>query len=43
MGNSIDNASARINAAAVSLQNLDGPGEGCPFAATTLGKQNKDL
>jgi hypothetical protein len=41
--NSIHKASARINAAAVSLQDLDGPGKGCPFAVTTLGKQRKNL
>jgi hypothetical protein len=32
-----------MNAAAVSLQHRNGPGKGCPFAATTLGKQGKDL
>lgn len=30
---------ARINAAAVTLQNLHGPGQGCPVAATTFSAQ----
>jgi hypothetical protein len=42
-GNTIADAHGRINAAAVTLQNLDGPGKGCPFAATTLGAQSKAL
>ncbi|KAH9925716.1 hypothetical protein B0H21DRAFT_142301 [Amylocystis lapponica] len=39
----IDNSTAsqlaRIQAATVTLQNLEGPGKGCPQAATTFGKQ----
>lgn len=31
---------ARLNAAAVTLQNLKGPGVGCPVAATTFSAQN---
>lgn len=30
---------ARLNAAAVTLQNLHGPGVGCPVAATTFAAQ----
>jgi hypothetical protein len=36
-GSSKADQQARINAAAVTLQNLNGPGQGCPFASTTLG------
>ncbi|KAL4249840.1 hypothetical protein ABKN59_006631 [Abortiporus biennis] len=32
--------SARLNAAAVTLQNLNGPGKGCPVASTTFSAQN---
>jgi len=32
---------ARINAAIVTLQNLRGPGVGCPLASTTFGAQQK--
>ena len=31
---------ARINAAAVTLQNLNGPGKGCPIVSTTFSAQN---
>jgi hypothetical protein len=43
VGISIADANAPINAATVSLQNFDGPGKVYSFAATTLGKQRKDL
>ena len=33
----------RINAALVALQNLEGPGKGCPAASTTLLAQQKAL
>ena len=36
-GDSKQDKSARINAAAITIQNLDGPGKGCPFASTKLG------
>lgn len=35
--------SARINAALITLQNLNGPGKGCPAASTTLVAQQKAL
>ncbi|KAF7799444.1 hypothetical protein EIP86_010679 [Pleurotus ostreatoroseus] len=37
--NSQASQSARLNAAAVTLQNLHGPGQGCPVAATTFSAQ----
>ena len=40
-GNSKQDQAARIEAAIVTLQNLHGPGIGCPSAATTLGAQLK--
>lgn len=40
-GNSNADKAARINAALVSLQNLNGPGKGCPAASTTLLSQLK--
>jgi len=36
-GNSKQDESGRITAAAITIQNLDGPGKGCPFASTRLG------
>ena len=35
--------SARINAALITLQNLNGPGKGCPAVSTTLLAQQKAL
>ncbi|KAI0761557.1 hypothetical protein BD413DRAFT_240144 [Trametes elegans] len=34
---------ARLNAATVTLQNIHGPGKGCPQAATTFGAQAKAI
>ena len=34
---------ARLNAAAVTLQNLEGPGKGCPIASTTFTAQGKAI
>ncbi|KZS93791.1 hypothetical protein SISNIDRAFT_506319 [Sistotremastrum niveocremeum HHB9708] len=34
---------ARVEAAIVTLQNLHGPGQGCPVVSTTLGEQQKAL
>lgn len=34
---------ARVEAAIVTLQSLNGPGKGCPVASTTLGAQQKAL
>ena len=36
-GSSVADQQGRINAAAVTLQNLVGPGQGCPLVSTTLG------
>jgi hypothetical protein len=33
--------SARLNAAAITLQNLNGPGKGCPVVSTTFGAQQR--
>lgn len=38
-GSSKQDQAARIEAAIVTLQNLNGPGVGCPSAATTLNGQ----
>lgn len=35
--------SARLNAAAVTLQNLNGPGKGCPVVSTTFPLQQKAI
>ena len=35
--------SARITAALITLQNLNGPGKGCPAVSTTLLSQQKAL
>ncbi|KAI0060380.1 hypothetical protein BV25DRAFT_1955567 [Artomyces pyxidatus] len=37
--NSIASQNARLNAAAVTLQNLNGPGKGCPIVSTTFSAQ----
>ncbi|KAH7104657.1 hypothetical protein BKA62DRAFT_472175 [Auriculariales sp. MPI-PUGE-AT-0066] len=43
VGDSVEEKLARINAAAITVQNLDGAGKGCPIAATTLGVQAQEL
>ena len=35
--------SARLNAASVTLQNLNGPGKGCPVVSTTFPLQQKAI
>lgn len=42
-GNSNADKSARIEAAIITLQNLNGPGKGCPASSTTLVAQQKSL
>jgi hypothetical protein len=42
-GNSFADYHGRITASAITLQNLEGPGKGCPLVATTLGVQSKQL
>jgi Fe-S cluster biogenesis protein NfuA len=42
-GDSVQDQLGRIGAASVTLQNLDGPGKGCPFVSTTLPAQSKAL
>ncbi|KAL1700930.1 hypothetical protein EV121DRAFT_294750 [Schizophyllum commune] len=42
-GDSAEDQIARIQASLVTLQNLDGPGKGCPAASTTLLAQQKAL
>jgi len=42
-GNDKASKLARLNAAAVTLQNLRGPGVGCPVASTTFGAQQKAI
>jgi hypothetical protein len=42
-GNSNADKSARITAALITLQNLNGPGRGCPAVSTTLLAQQKAL
>ena len=37
--NSQASQNARLNAAAVTLQNLNGPGKGCPIVSTTFSAQ----
>jgi len=41
--NTTASQSARLNAAAVTLQNLEGPGVGCPIASTTFSAQQKAI
>jgi hypothetical protein len=41
--NSDQSQSTRINAALITLQNLDGPGKGCPAVSTTLLAQQRAL
>ncbi|KAI9566102.1 hypothetical protein HD554DRAFT_1224367 [Boletus coccyginus] len=41
--NSISSQSARLNAAAVTVQNLNGAGKGCPMASTNFTAQSKAI
>ncbi|KAG1749122.1 uncharacterized protein EDB91DRAFT_1112577 [Suillus paluster] len=41
--NSTASQNARLNAAAVTLQNLEGPGIGCPISSTTFSAQQKAI
>jgi len=41
--NSTQSQSARLNAASVTLQNLNGPGKGCPVVSTTFPAQQKAI
>ncbi|KAG2149292.1 hypothetical protein DEU56DRAFT_908985 [Suillus clintonianus] len=41
--NSTASQNARLNAAAVTLQNLEGPGVGCPISSTTFSAQQKAI
>jgi len=41
--NSNQDQSIRLNAAGITLQNLNGPGKGCPVASTTIQSQQKAL
>ncbi|KAI0035225.1 hypothetical protein K488DRAFT_43823 [Vararia minispora EC-137] len=41
--NSTASQLARLNAAAVTLQNLNGPGKGCPIVSTTFSAQQKAI
>lgn len=42
-GDSKQDKSARISAASITIQNLNGPGKGCPFASTKLGALQKEI
>lgn len=41
--NSAASQSARLNAASVTLQNLNGAGKGCPIVSTTFQAQQKAI
>ncbi|KAF8554516.1 hypothetical protein OG21DRAFT_1059005 [Imleria badia] len=41
--NTTASQNARLNAAAVTIQNLNGPGKGCPMASTNLTAQSKAI
>jgi len=43
LGNSREDQNARITASLITLQNLKGPGVGCPAVSTTLLQQQKAL
>jgi len=43
LDDSVASKQARITAASITIQNLNGPGQGCPIAATTLQAQSKAL
>jgi hypothetical protein len=42
-GNTVQNKHDRITAAVITLQNLNGPGKGCPTVSTTLPQQSNNL
>lgn len=42
-GDSKADKSARLNAASITLQNLNGPGKGCPVVSTTFPLQQKAI
>ena len=42
-GDSNAEKSARLTAASITLQNLDGPGKGCPVVSTTFPLQQKAI
>lgn len=42
-GDSKGNKSARLTAASITLQNLNGPGKGCPVVSTTFPLQQKEI
>jgi len=41
--NSTASQSARLHAAAVTIQNLNGAGKGCPISSTTFTAQQKSI
>jgi hypothetical protein len=41
--NSLQSQLARVDTALVTLQNLNGPGQGCPAVSTTLSAQQAAL
>ncbi|KAA1476829.1 hypothetical protein DENSPDRAFT_532365 [Dentipellis sp. KUC8613] len=43
LGNSKEDQLARLNAASDTLQNLNGPGKGCPIVSTTFQAQNEAI
>jgi hypothetical protein len=43
LGDSREDQNARITASLITLQNLNGPGVGCPAASTTLLQQQQAL
>jgi len=43
LDNSVASQLARVDTALVTLQNLNGPGKGCPAASTTLTLQQASL
>lgn len=42
-GNTVQDKHDRITAAVITLQNLNGPGKGCPTVSTTLPEQSNNL
>ncbi len=42
-GDSAQDKKARITAGTIALQNLDGPGKGCPNVSTTFAAQSAAL
>ncbi|TFY70503.1 hypothetical protein EVG20_g2493 [Dentipellis fragilis] len=43
LGSSKEDQLARLNAASDTLQNLNGPGQGCPIVSTTFQAQNQAI